>query len=791
MSGTRGGLGRLVAMVLALMALLFLALAGEARAGFYGVAQCGWGVGADADWWDSTGGAKFRPEVGCSDHLKSFTRGGAGTVTGERFARWRWVAPPTTSIRSFQASWWHTLNDGFQDRVGAATLAGDFSPFAVAGTTYSPTEIATTFTPSVPAVEDRLLCARGDDKWCTLDPESWASVREVVLTIDDGVPPGAWITGGDLTDGGWRRGGQSVAFAGYDAGSGAALGETTVDGGQVGLQRYPCATVGTGSGELAARMQPCPTEAAGTLAIDTTRFSDGAHTLGHCEQDFAGNRACAPGRGILIDNNAPAAPSSLRVAGGEGWRRTNAFDLSWVDPDQGAASPIAGAYLRLLGPGGYDSLYRNYAAGTGIAKVDGASVPDEGEWEAWVWLRDEAGNEDPTHLAGVYLRFDAEPPKVAFDGREGDEDRDPPGQIVAPASDRLSGPAGGTISYRRADAPNFTELPTKLRQGDDGKTALVAPTPTLGPGTWLFRAEAIDAAGNVATTTLRGDGTQMSLHVKASAAGGGGKGDDRKDAGAGKDGGGDRDCRARRPASGRRAKAAGRGRAAVCGGAVGGAAARRTKTRLFVRLRGGHGSGDAVTVPFGASALLAGRLTSAGGAGLAGRTIKVVTRPSHGALARRSVQRVRTGKRGGFGLRLAAGTSRRISVSFGGQGELAPAGPRSLDLRVRAGVTLVAAPPTLDTRQSLRLSGQVRSRAAPIPRRGKLVAVQYLEAETDRWRPVLVTRTDHGGRFHARYRFRYVSGAARIRLRATALAEERWPYAPGSSAPVTVTVSGG
>ena len=48
---------------------------------------------------------------------------------------------------------------------------------------------------------------------------------------------------------------------------------------------------------------------------------------------------------------------------------------------------------------------------------------------------------------------------------------------------------------------------------------------------------------------------------------------------------------------------------------------------------------------------------------------------------------------------------------------------------------------------------------------------------------MLVTRSDHGGRFRARYRFRYVSGAARIRLRATALAEERWPYAPGLLAP--------
>ena len=63
-------------------------------------------------------------------------------------------------------------------------------------------------------------------------------------------------------------------------------------------------------------------------------------------------------------------------------------------------------------------------------------------------------------------------------------------------------------------------------------------------------------------------------------------------------------------------------------------------------------------------------------------------------------------------------------------------------------------------------------------------------AATHRWRPVLVTRTDHVGRFRAHYRFRYIAGTASIRLRATALAEERWPYAPGSSRPVTVRVSG-
>lgn len=88
------------------------------------------------------------------------------------------------------------------------------------------------------------------------------------------------------------------------------------------------------------------------------------------------------------------------------------------------------------------------------------------------------------------------------------------------------------------------------------------------------------------------------------------------------------------------------------------------------------------------------------------------------------------------------------------------------------------------------MRGRVRTLGAPLPRRGKLVAIQYYESAAERWRPVLVIRTDHYGRFRARYRFRYVSGLASIRLRAAALSEERWPYAPGASRPVTVRVSG-
>jgi hypothetical protein len=747
MSGTRGGLARLVAIGIWLVVALLLLFAREARAGFYSVAQCGWGVGADADWWDSTGGAKFRSDAYCAggdgDHLKSFGREGAGTVSGERFARWRWVAPPTTGIRAIRGSWWQALHDGFEQRLGGATVAGAFSPFlASAATDATPREFGNVFTPSVEAVEDRLLCARGDDRWCALDPGSWSGLRALTITIDDGVAPGAWITGGDLTDGGWRHGSQLVAVAGYDAGSGVRFGETLLDGGRVGGDAYPCEQALIDGEWRGTRMQPCLTNVSSTQTVDTGRFSDGPHVLAHCTADFAGNVACAPQRTVLIDNNPPAQPQGLGVVGGEGWRRIDDFDLAWVDPDQGPASPIGGAFWRVTGPAGYDSGV-HFEAGHGLAALADRSVPAPGLYSLHLWLRDDAGNDAPSAAAEVPLRFDDVPPGLAFAGDDADAE-----QVRATVTDAHSGPAAGAISCRRLNAGEWTELATKRDAESAERMTLVARLPELAPGTYVFRADAADGAGNVASTTLRADGTEMALRRTPPA------------------------VAPARPAN------------------PAGPAPRRGRARLFARLRGGHGRGDALTVPFAAPALLGGRLTRADGAGVSGRELRVLARPSHGALAPTARETATTGERGGFELRLPPGPSRRIAVVFPGDDGFEPARRAPLELRVRSGISLAAAPLSLRTGAVVHLSGRVRARGAAIPRRGKLIAIQYLEAATGRWRPVLVTRSDHGGRFRARYRFRYVSGVASIRLRATALAEERWPYAPGSSSPIAVRVRG-
>jgi len=735
---------------------LALLAAGEARARQYAVTQCGWGAGADADWWDSTGGAKFSPDAFCAgvdgDHMKSFTRDGQGTVTGTRYARWRWVAPPGTGIVHVGGTWWHALHDGLEQRIGFGDAGGGFDAFAIATSTdVTPRGFDKAISPPQPALEDRLLCARAESKWCSLDATSWSSLRALTITIEDDTQPAALMSG-DVLSGDWRRGGVDVVVGGNDGGSGVRYGETRVDGARVAATEYNCAKVYVDGEWRGTRMRPCPPADSATHSIVSNNFSDGPHTLVHCAEDFAGNGACTETYTVRFDNSPPAHPHSAVVAGDVDWHRVDDFDVSWGNPDQGPASPIAGAAWRLQGPG-FDTGAQ-FAAGRGRMVLTDLSVPTAGSYSLQLWLRDEAGNESPSAAVTLPLRFDDVPPGVAFAVE--DESKGIPAQIRADVADPHSGPAGGTISYRRLGVEAWTELPTKLQDGGAaGQARLLAPTPELVPGSYVFRVEAFDGAGNRKSTTLRSDGTEMAIRKVALP-----------------------------PVAGQQALPA------PAPASKPAPARPREKTRLFARLRGGHGRGDALTIPFGAPALLSGRLTRADGAGLAGRQLRVIARPSRGALTPVDSATVTTGDRGGFELRISPGPSRRLAVNFSGDRSFEPATRPSLELRVRSGVSLRAAPLALRTGQVVHLSGRVSSRGAPVPRRGKLVAIQYLEAATGRWRPVLVTRSDHFGRFHARYRFRYISGSASIELRATVLAEERWPYAPGSSRPLTVRVEG-
>ena len=203
MSGTRGGVGRIVAMGIALALALLLLAAREATAGKYTVAQCGWYVDADADWADTTGGAKFRPDACCVPpagadpfdgvHMKSFTRtardrlrhplrplalGGAAGRPGSP----RSAAPGGTPCTT-----------GWSSGSAPATGAAASTPsLTAAAHRHDPARLRR----RLPLADagDRgppALRPRPKSKWCSLEPGSWSAVRALTITVEDDSAAGA------------------------------------------------------------------------------------------------------------------------------------------------------------------------------------------------------------------------------------------------------------------------------------------------------------------------------------------------------------------------------------------------------------------------------------------------------------------------------------------------------------------------------------------------------------------------------------------------------------------------
>lgn len=719
-----------VSMVVA--AFLMLAAVDPAGAARYTVSECGWYVGHDASWIDTTG-SKFVRSTFCQPakgkdafdgvHLTSETRKGSVSVGGSKFARWRWNAPDGTTITNVHGHRWQILDDGFEHRLGGVTGSG-FSPFMkITATDTVRRDFKQNLAGGTTAFESRLLCARAESKRCSTAKSSLAGVRALTFTLEDPASPSASVSG-EMTGDGWLNGRRSLRWSGKDRGSGLRFAETTIDGALRGRTEHGCSKVNVGGQTRGARMQPCGLSASGEHTIDTAALSDGPHQLRHCALDFAANRGCAPAVTLRTDNTAPGSPRDLEVEGGDGWRNRNGFSLTWVVPDQGQAAPVTGSRVRITGAGGHDS---GVLAGSGPDAAADVTVPGPGEYRARVWLVDAAGNEREESAARATLRFDDLPPT----GFLLDPPAGRPELLRAAVADAHSGILDGTISVRAAGDTGWRDLPTGLA-GPAGKRRLVArlPSESLAAGKWTVRATVRDAAGNATVISRRGNGSALRLRTPLKSA-----------------------------------------------------------SSIVARLVGPRGSGAAVRVGYGAKARITGRL-SAGARGLSGRRLRITELPRAGSRQRARTRTVTTRAGGRFGAWLRRGVSRRVTVTFAGTGRFSAASAGPFELRVQGGIGFRAGPRKLKTGGRVRFRGRVAARLARRPVRGSLVAIQYLERASGRWRPVLVTRTDRRGRYRAAYRFRYITGTARIRLRAVLLPSPGFPYARSVSRAVTVRVSG-
>ncbi|HEY2477673.1 MAG TPA: hypothetical protein VGI17_02990, partial [Solirubrobacterales bacterium] len=313
MAGTRGGVGRIVAMVIALAVVLVLVLADVARAGTYNVAQCGWGVGVELDpsLPRTEGVAAYLHPGYCTAPARGtaaameFDMGMANT--GEQgLARARWAAPLGTNFAGVRFTWSGEMAPGVW-QVGGIDDGTEFRGVAMELGTGAPQPVAVALSGPARAFEVRLECLLLGTYWgCTRSKRSTMWLSGLTLTVDDPAPPQARL-GGTLAATGWHRGRVSLEVGGEDpVGAGVYGTAATVDETTVFTAPVACA-VATIEGEVrATRLQPCPATAMQASEVDTAALADGVHTLRGCAVDFGGGWGCAPEVQIQVDNSPPA-----------------------------------------------------------------------------------------------------------------------------------------------------------------------------------------------------------------------------------------------------------------------------------------------------------------------------------------------------------------------------------------------------------------------------------------------------------------------------------------------------
>jgi hypothetical protein len=548
----------------------------------------------------------------------------------------------------------------------------------------------------------------------------------VEVTIDDPIPPSISLDG-PLVSGQWVSGRASRPYASVASADNAGVQSVTATiGDRSAGQSFPC------TWSLA---QPCTTDARTDLFPSVADLPDGERMLHVSALDAAGN-ASLVSRTAYIDNTPPD-PVVPQAVGGDAWRRTNSFLVTWATTPTTAA-PIVRAHWKLCTID-TSCVARGHFDGQGIDRLPALAMPAPGDYQLFVWLEDAAGNQrEASAVVSASLRFDAEPPQLTF------EPTDPadPLRVVVNAVDRHSGVAHGEIEMRAAGTTTWHGLATD-RQGSQ----LIAHVDDerFRNGAYEFRAHAIDQAGNEASTGQRADGTAATLRLPARI-----------------------DTRL----------AVGVPRTTVRRDVV-----RRHGRRMVVRRRIRRLDSH-VIARHGRRIRLGGLLANSDGQPIEGGTIEALEKRPNGAVV--AVGLATTGTRGRFHYVVKATRNRELLFRYGGSRRIASA-TTDFVLLVPASTSIRADRRQLLNGQQVLFTGRVRTR--PLPSVGKLVEMQaYFRG---RWRTFSTVRAGNGGGWHFPYRFGGTVGTVTYRFRARLPSEGGYPFIGGNSRVVRVVVMGG
>ena len=315
--------------------------------------------------------------------------------------------------------------------------------------------------------------------------------RSAAVTVEDPTRPVITVSG-PLVSGRWVRGDQEIRIAASD--NSGVLSMTATLGSQSKAALFPCNY---------SLPRPCVSRSLITT-LATLPTSGGVAQVAVRAVDAAGNvtESRLPAK---VDNEPPPRVRPV-LAGGEGWRRRNAFTATWDTPPQ-AFAPIVRARYRLCGPSGCRD---GSVDGADLRSIGPIAVPGQGDHTLQVWLEDEAGNQSYALSASepVHLRLDQEAPDLAFDPQDAAD----PLRVSVLATDALSGLDTGTIEMRRRGGDSWHTL-AAARQGN--RLVGYVDDERFRSGAFEFRAYARDLAGNESSTDRRANGSRATIDLPA------------------------------------------------------------------------------------------------------------------------------------------------------------------------------------------------------------------------------------------------------------------------------------
>jgi hypothetical protein len=572
----------------------------------------------------------------------------------------------------------------------------------------------------------RAVCLGSSRKpFCSARGANWIGTYEAKVTVADfSLPAVGVVQDNPFTQGAWVKAGAYTTSYNVSDNVGVKSAQAIV-GGQVGEESArPCDF---------SRPVPCGNEP-GQVAIKTGELAEGTRQLQVRAVDAADNVNVSGAVTVRIDNSAPAA-APLTLEGGDGWRATNSFAVSWVNPDEGDRAPIAAAHWRLC-RAGTSQCTTGSQPGAGVARLADLKVPEPGEYDLQVVREDAAGNRNDAYASEpVRLRWDPDAPTLSFNALAAAD----PTRVTVAVADQVSGVAGGGIEISAEGSNSWQALPTELAGGQ-----LVAriPDEALPVGRYLLRAQARDLAGNIATAAS--GPINLPLRIQSAMQAG---------------------VAVTRTVTRRR----GRGNKATT-------VPRKVRRKETVLRPTG-------TVDWGEHATIMGRLTNRDGQPLPGQPIQVL---GPGPNGEQVLAVLSTDGQGGFRYRAAGSASRTLRFLYEGSPMVLPT-QAQVALRVPAAVSFETSRKRV--RNGVRVMFQGRVASVPLPAVGKLVEIQ-VKQPTGEWTTFRTLRTDAQGRWTLPYRFRRTACHTRYQLRAHIPAEAGYPFAAGHSRARSVLVRG-